>query len=162
MRGKVGEGGGIFNSDAEISLYYATLAGNVAPSGAGIYDDDGYGTLRDSILASNHPSPAAKAEADCKQNVHADTLTSLGGNVIAEGGCVTKRTSSDVVTARPGLAVLAANGGPTRTMALVASSPAVNLAHGDCLATDQRGMPRPTAGTCDAGAYQLAARARPH
>lgn len=162
--GKAGEGGGIFNYDAEVSLYYATLAGNVAPSGAGIYEDDGYGTLRDSILASNHPTLAAKAEQDCKQNVHADTLTSLGGNVIAQGGCVTARTSSDVVTARPGLSALAANGGPTRTMALAASSPAVDLAHGDCLPTDQRGVPRPTAGTCDAGAYQLAARprAKPH
>ena len=158
--GKVGAGGGVYNDDGGISLYFATISGNVAPDGAGVYSTGGgYGTLRDSIVSQNHPSPASKAEADCKVLARVDLLVSLGGNVIAQGGCVTARTSTDVVSARPELLPLAANGGPTKTMALMASSPAINAAHGDCLPTDQRGMGRPSAGACDAGAYQLVGKA---
>lgn len=160
--GMAGEGGGIFDDDGGVSLYYATVSGNVAPAGAGIYTSDGYGTLRDSIIAGNHPSMASKGEADCKGNLHKYVLTSIGGNVIAQGGCVATRTSTDTVTTKAGLLALAANGGPTKTMALTASSPAVNAAHGDCLSTDQRGMPRPSKGLCDAGAFQLVAKASGH
>lgn len=158
--GKVGEGGGLYAYDSAFALYYATVDANVAAAGAGEYaTDSGSGTARDSIISQNHPSAASKAEADCKGSVHADLFVSLGGNVIGQGGCVATRTASDVVSTKPGLLALAANGGPTKTMALMAASPAVNAAHGDCLATDQRGMPRPATGRCDAGAYQLAGKA---
>jgi hypothetical protein len=40
------------------------------------------------------------------------------------------------------------------TMALAASSPPVDTGSG-CLATDQRGVPRPQGAGCDAGAYEL-------
>ncbi|HLK45859.1 MAG TPA: choice-of-anchor Q domain-containing protein [Acidimicrobiales bacterium] len=161
--GKAGEGGGLYGYDSSFALYYATVDGNVAPAGAGEYTtDSASGTTRDSIISQNHPSAASKAEADCKGSAHVDLLVSLGGNVVGQGGCVATRTASDVVSAKPGLLALAANGGPTETMALTASSPAVNAAHGDCLATDQRGMPRPSTGRCDAGAYQLVGKAAAH
>ncbi len=58
----------------------------------------------------------------------------------------------------PRLAPLANNGGPTRTMAIGANSPAFN--GGDpsgqgCPASDQRGITRPQAGLCDLGAFEL-------
>jgi len=48
------------------------------------------------------------------------------------------------------------NGGPTKTMALSASSPALDA--GDdatCEATDQRGVSRPQGSHCDIGAFEL-------
>ena len=52
----------------------------------------------------------------------------------------------------PQLRALLSNGGPTPTMALRPTSPAID-AGGDCGGTDQRGAPRDR--RCDAGAYEL-------
>jgi uncharacterized repeat protein (TIGR01451 family) len=55
----------------------------------------------------------------------------------------------------PDLGALADNGGPTETDALLTGSPAIGKAlASSCPATDQRGVPRPTA--CDIGAFQTA------
>jgi hypothetical protein len=162
--GHVGEGGAVYNDDEEVSLYFSTVSGNVAASGAAFYiGTDGDGTLRDSIVTLNHPSIASKAEADCHAATRGNRLTSLGGNVVASPGCLATRLPSDKVSVKPDLLALAANGGPTRTMALTGSSPALGAALGDCVATDQRGLPRPTKGVCDSGAYELVpATARAH
>lgn len=154
----VGEGGAFYTYDGNVDSWFATIAGNVAASGSGFYGtDDGSGTLRDSILTTNHPSAASKAENDCRATSNYSYLESLGGNVIGQASCVAARTPSDDVSSKPELGPLAANGGPTMTMALLTHSPAINLAAGDCLPTDQRGEPRPGNGHCDAGAYQLVA-----
>ncbi len=157
--GHVGEGGGIYSYDGNVDNYFTTIVGNVAPSGAAYYGtDSGSGSLRDSIVALNHPALSAKGDDDCHATAKADYLVSLGGNVLAQANCLDKATPSDVVTAKPMLAPLAANGGPTMTMALMTKSPAINAAPGDCLATDQRGVARPTSGHCDSGAFQLATK----
>ncbi len=56
----------------------------------------------------------------------------------------------------PKLGTLAANGGPTKTLALLAGSPALNKAGAAPCATakDQRGVKRPQRGACDIGAYE--------
>jgi predicted outer membrane repeat protein len=69
-----------------------------------------------------------------------------------------------VSTLRSTLGPLASNGGPTKTHALLATSPAVGaVPSGDCtdwngnaVATDQRRQPRPnpSGSNCDAGAYE--------
>jgi predicted outer membrane repeat protein len=64
--------------------------------------------------------------------------------------------SSAMPVIDPRLSAPANNGGPTRTMALQAGSPAINAGNG-CLATDQRGAPR--VGTCDVGAFEFGATA---
>ena len=48
------------------------------------------------------------------------------------------------------------NGGLTKTLALVAGSPAIDAAGPDCPPpdTDQRGFPRPQGGACDIGAFE--------
>ena len=51
------------------------------------------------------------------------------------------------------------NGGPTKTMALLSGSPAINAgscvdANGNPLLVDQRGFPRPQVTGCDIGAYE--------
>ena len=56
----------------------------------------------------------------------------------------------------PLLGPLADNGGSTLTHALLPGSPAINaILAGDCaVATDQRGMARPSGGGCDIGAFE--------
>ncbi len=153
-----GEGGGIYNAAESTSLYYTTLAGNAAQVGGGLYEGEGtsdsYATLRDSILVANTTAPGAHAASNCFSVDPVDVATSLGGNVLSSGACVVTPAAGDVVSANPRLGPLAQNGGPTKTMALLASSPAIDAAHGDCVTTDQRGVPRPTTGRCDSGAYQ--------
>ena len=59
----------------------------------------------------------------------------------------------------PNLGPLADNGGPTRTHALLAGSPAVAgvpASGSGCLARDQRGVARPQGDACDIGAYENA------
>jgi uncharacterized repeat protein (TIGR01451 family) len=82
-------------------------------------------------------------------------LTSNGHNVESADTCGFSGTG-DAHGVDPKLAPLADNGGPTRTEALLAGSPAINA--GDpalCPATDQRGVTRPQEGACDAGAFEL-------
>ncbi len=56
----------------------------------------------------------------------------------------------------PKLGPLAANGGPTPTMLPGAGSAAINALVGvPCPGTDQRGLPRPQLGGCDAGAVEV-------
>ncbi|MGQ0593935.1 MAG: choice-of-anchor Q domain-containing protein [Gammaproteobacteria bacterium] len=80
---------------------------------------------------------------------------------------------TDIVPAGPLgaiLAPLADNGGPTRTHALVAGSPAVDAVKRGCPPpfTDQRGFARPVDGdgdgraACDVGAFELAAQPLPN
>ncbi len=78
------------------------------------------------------------------------TVISGGGNVSTDASC---GTSTVVLLASLALGALADNGGPTQTIALGAGSTAIGAGSG-CIATDQRGVSRPTTGPCDAGAYQ--------
>jgi predicted outer membrane repeat protein len=158
--GAKGYGGGIYSyEDAAATLSYTTISGNVASVGAGYYGDGttGYtssGALNSSILSGNTTTVGGSTAANCAYATAGEDLNSVGDNVIGSG-CVTAVMPSDAVTKTPGLNALAANGGPTKTMALKATSPAVNLSSGPCPATDQRGQARP--GTkCDSGAYQVA------
>jgi hypothetical protein len=59
----------------------------------------------------------------------------------------------------PKLGPLAANGGPTKTLALGAGSPAINAVPASgagCPTTDQRGVKRPYGPACEIGAYERA------
>jgi CSLREA domain-containing protein len=61
------------------------------------------------------------------------------------------------LVAAPGLGPLTDNGGPTKTMALLPGSTAVDQVAAPCGTTpDQRGVARPQGAGCDAGAYELA------
>ena len=89
----------------------------------------------------------------------ASIVGSCGGTVSDGGGNVTgpAATSCAGLVAAPGLGPLADNGGPTQTMALLLGSPAIDLIKPPCGTTpDQRGVPRPQGGGCDAGAYEFA------
>jgi hypothetical protein len=89
----------------------------------------------------------------------------ISGPGIADGG--NNFTFPDATcpgtVADPLLGVLADNGGPTMTQALLAGSPAIDAvpAGADCPATDQRTITRPQGAACDSGAYEVEVPAPP-
>jgi hypothetical protein len=88
------------------------------------------------------------------RNCSGTGITSMGHNL--EGGADCQFTArGDLRNKKPRLGALKNNGGPTRTHALRASSPAINAASNSaCPATDQRGISRPKGPRCDIGAFE--------
>lgn len=168
----VAHGGGIYStSSAEIHVTNSTLSGNIAgEEGGGIYtyntsytyltnvtlsdnvaSTNGGGIYNDGFLEFINTIIANSTGGDC------DTLTAPGNilpssthNLVEDGTCGADYSGD------PMLDVLADNGGPTQTHALLEGSPAID--HGSlafCPATDQRGVSRPIGGGCDIGAFEL-------
>jgi hypothetical protein len=138
-----GEGGAILNAGT-LSLAGSTLAHNSAADDGGALF--GPATVTTSILALN------TAGGDCSQPVTDD------GDNLADDATCGLTAPTDISATPAGLAPgrLADNGGPTKTVALEASSPAVGAVKNkaSCATPDQRGVARPV--PCDIGAVQLA------
>jgi len=78
------------------------------------------------------------------------TVADLGGNLSWPAGNDCPGYQAD-----PLLVPLADNGGQTRTMALLAGSPAIDAGdYTTCAPTDQRGVTRPQGAVCDSGAFE--------
>jgi CSLREA domain-containing protein len=151
--GASGFGGGILSgSGSRFTLRYSTVSGNYAKQGGGVYGMT-YGTVLSSILSGNRTAKHG-SESDCDVSATAYRLSSNGGNVLGEKSCVFTTTSGDKVSKKPHLGKLKDNGGPTKTMAISAKSPAVGRATYLVPSTDQRGHQRPS-NHADAGAYEL-------
>ena len=130
-----GVAGGVF------TLRSVTVTANNVPIG-GLNASSGATTVQNSIIAF-HAMP------DCGGVLP----TSLGNNLDADTSCQFS-APTDVSSADPRLAPLAANGGLTSTHALLAGSPAINT--GDPFTAppaDQRGFPR--VGLPDIGAFEF-------
>jgi hypothetical protein len=154
-----GSGGAIWNNSA-LTASSITVSGNNAvgtttSAGGGVYEYDGEGTavLQNSIVANN------SSGGNCSGNI-----TTKGYNLSNDNSC-NFNGPGDVQNANPLLGPLQYNGGPTKTMALGAGSPAIDAGNpsgctdgkGNLLKTDQRGKPRPNTedtGGCDIGAYE--------
>ena len=147
-------GGAMFITDGVVTILNSTIIDNNAPGGTagGLFvgtfgDSDATLTLQNSIVANN-------GDFNCIQFFGAGTvsLTSLENNVFSDGTCAP--IGNDQIVADAGVDVLADNGGPTLTHALLAGSPAIDAANtAVCPTTDQRGITRDAA--CDAGAYEF-------
>ncbi len=155
-------GGGIVSS-RPLDLANSTVADNEAPGGgagvlfrlAGIKDSDGTLHLRSSIVATNLSSDDATFATDLDAD---GTLAIDGANDLMQfvGAAVT--LPADTITADPLLLPLADNGGPTRTQALAAGSPAIDAGNDAAeLDTDQRGdgFPRVVGAAADIGAFEV-------
>ena len=90
---------------------------------------------------------------DCTATDPSYKLKSLGGNVLGQKSCVSGLQGSDKVSRNARLGTLQDNGGPTKTMAISAKSPAVGRASYLIPGSDQRGHQRPGK-HADAGAYE--------
>jgi hypothetical protein len=132
----------------------STIAFNVetgASSGAGLYVSFGNTDLESTIIAANFSAGGVA------QNVAVNNTGSLSGanNLIGSSPAVTLPPGT--IGGDPKLLPLHDNGGPTRTHALRAGSPAQNTgAAGNGVTTDQRGtgFPRVVGIAPDIGAFE--------
>jgi uncharacterized repeat protein (TIGR01451 family) len=106
-------------------------------------------TIRNSIVSNN---VSDNVPGNC---FLVKALTSLGHNLESDNSCGFS-AGGDLVDTNPNLGLLADNGGPTQTHALLLPSKAINAAT-SCATLDQRGVSRPVASQCDIGAYEKVA-----
>ena len=146
-------GGGI-GSSSSLILDSVTVTGNTVPFGVGsgsglLLGGSGGASLKNSILAGN------SGAEDCAAFLFAPS--DAGNNLIqTQAGCdFVGGANGNIVGQDPLLGVLRDNGGPTRTHALLAGSPAIDAGDTD-LNTDQRGYARPSGAADDIGAFEEA------
>lgn len=102
------------------------------------------GSLVNTLLATNQPG------GNCF-----GTLVDFGHNLSSDASCAFTNIGS-LNNTDPLLGPLAANGGPTLTMALSLASPALNAADNTSAPPiDQRGFPRPIGAAADIGAFEV-------
>jgi hypothetical protein len=126
-----------------------TIAFNTATFGGGWHTVQGSGVARvgNSIIARNTAASASNGHDVFFPNtpsVPGYKITSLGYNLIGNATGASGWVATDLLGVDPLLDVLADNGGPTWTHALLNGSPAGDAANpGSTLTTDQRGFARP-------------------
>lgn len=135
-------GGAVYAEESHVVMTHVTLANNTAPNGGGTGStNQGSFAIRNSIIVGSSCGIGAGL-----------TLFSDFKNRTDNGSCGAAGFS---IFGPTPLLALSDNGGPTRTMALPFGSPAVDAGTSCPLATDQRGVTRPTFLSCDLGAYEL-------
>lgn len=152
-----GFGGGIGNGGT-LTITNSTLSDNSATLGGGIGNSSGTITLNNSIVANS------TSGGDCSR---VSGTVNAQNSLIEDGlGCV-NGTNTNNKTGDPNLGTFQNNGGTTDTMALGATSIAINAGDNTvCNAAassptfgagglDQRGIARPQGPTCDMGAFEL-------
>lgn len=160
-----GYGGGIDHRGGNLlEIVNSTIVGNHAIKGGGglgagqaytpVSEDLPLGRviLHNTIIARNTSEAGPQ---DCRTNQVA--FESRGHNLDTDGSCFLAGPG-DVARRDPLLGPLAGNGGPTRTLALLPGSPAIDA--GDpagCPKADARGTARPQGATCDIGAFERVA-----
>ncbi len=172
VSGKQGSfGGGILSlgiKNASAIIGFSTIYGNTSGTGGGIWLDpkgNSHITISGSIIAAN----SAQNGPDIS-----GVLTSDGYNLIENvAGVIGLNTSTDRQVALADLKIdptLSNNGGPTKTLALLPGSTAIDAVPQQAcsititdpsgqnmtITTDQRGNPRPDGSEdkCDSGAYE--------
>ena len=170
LNGQQVGGGGILVS-GQLDLSNVTISGNKATceffgnnhcDGAGIYTSFAFVKIKNSILA-NEPG-----NGNC--SINGGDFLSGNHNLSDDATCAFSGVGDmNGVAAGFDPAGLADNGGLTKTMALLPTSPAVDaVLAADCtdwddeiVAADQRGVLRPQGSGCDIGAYEYFASAFP-
>jgi CSLREA domain-containing protein len=148
------QGGGIYSA-AGGRLANVTIANNEAPEGAGLRFLGG-----DRRLASGRQLVAMSVSATIVDANEGGDECLIGGNLRSDHSLAGDDSCGfsgpgDLQNADARLGPLADNGGPTRTHALLAESPAIGVGGPGCATTDQRGTLRPRDGGCEAGAVEL-------
>jgi len=151
-----GFGAGIFANGGPgftVTITNSTFSGNSASGGFGaaIKNNDVAGVIvRNTIIANS------AAGGNCN-----GAITNGGNNIDDGATCGWGAVSGSMSSTNPLLGALANNGGPTRTFALLTSSPAIDgvtfSAPNSAPSTDQRGVARPRGAGFDIGAHEYAA-----
>ena len=146
-----GDTGGISNQGT-LTITNSTISGNSANGSFGGIRNDGTAEIINTIIYGNN----APIAPDCTSS-----LISLGHNLFGTD-CGVVPATADQVKVIPLLGLLADNGGPTLTHALLPGSPAIDAGDDSVLSaphnltTDQRGagFPRFHGAHMDIGAYE--------
>ena len=151
-------GGGIYNAQATAVVRNSTLSGNTSYLGGSIISLYGTTTLKNSILAKG------SSGTNC-YTYFSNAIVSEGYNLSDDASCFSFLNQLGDLNNYPADLSpngLQNNGGSTQTIALLATSPALDrVPVGSCtdssgsLITDQRGVARPQGGACDIGAFEL-------
>jgi CSLREA domain-containing protein len=158
-------GGGAEVSEGKLVMQNVTVAGNSIRDGNGggeglgtglaVYPEEG--EFVNTIVYGNTGSEV-EFLAQCAPAKPEERLISAGHNLEQQPPSGEQRcfeSPTDLI-ADPRLGPLADNGGETDTLALLDSSAAFNAADASrCPSTDQRGLPRPSLGGCDIGAFEV-------
>ena len=157
-------GGGIDDqaqNQGQATILSSTIAGNVARRGANL-DAEGALTLKNSIVADPRNGKGGPGD-NCGNG---SVVDSQGYNIASDSSC-RLRKAGDHEGTDPKLGALKDNGGPTETMAIDSSSPALDQGVDSGIDNDQRGskrpvvfaeVPQPLGGDgSDVGAYELKA-----
>ena len=158
-------GGGIENYGSATVTFSTFLGNSALNGGGGIFNDNNFNnasslTLKNTVLANSF-------YGNCF--VSTGSILSSGYNLSDDTSCTSFFTSTGDMNNTPaGLDPngLQNNGGPTQTIALLATSPAVDAiplsptnyctdVGGNPVTTDQRGIARPQGSACDIGAFEL-------
>jgi subtilisin family serine protease len=139
--GNSARGGGIYNGNqSTLAVTNGTFTGNSGFGGGGIYGAGGPIVLNNTIVAGNSSTlgePNISGGVDAANSFN--NLIGIGGS-----GGLTDGTNANIVGVDASLVLdptLADNGGPTKTHALVAGSPAIGAGNpAFSSATDQRGL----------------------
>jgi CSLREA domain-containing protein len=176
------EGGGIDIEIAEVSITNSTFNGNGSPTGIGgailIVEDGNVSLLNDTLSGDIATPQTGGAEIHATEGQQLNIVNTIVGpaaaglegsecfldisqtsesNIDAGNSCGFEASDGSLNETNPMLEPLAENGGPTKTMALKATSPAISAgSKAACPAIDQRGVTRPQPGdaSCDIGAYE--------
>ena len=144
VHGAPGTTGGIMSTGGTATLRFLTIASN-----AGDLNALGTVKIEGTIIAASTDGP------NC-----VGTIGEQGGYNLDSGKSCGLSLGTDKSSAEPDLGPLAANGGPTETLALLTASPAIDAGGTSatgCPAVDQRGVARPDGAgetVCDIGAYE--------
>jgi hypothetical protein len=158
------DGGGIGGGyRGSLTVLSSTITGNSARSdyeygGGGIFAHAGTLTIKHSIVSGNRSSFAREMGVGSGVAVTTNEFNLFGHD--GDAGVVGFTPGSTDIVPNESLGAillpLADNGGGTKTHALAIGSPALDASPDDatCLATDQRGNPRPRGPACDIGAFE--------
>ncbi|MEO6390912.1 MAG: choice-of-anchor Q domain-containing protein [Pyrinomonadaceae bacterium] len=151
------QGGGIYNRRT-VNLIHVTVNNNSAMTGGGgIYSRNTFQVnSRNSIIGDNYDSSGTAPD-------YFGSFVSQGFNLIENtvGTTITGITTGNILGKDPQLVPIRPRGGPTSTVGLQPTSPAIDAADPvNFVATDQRGVARPQDGDLNAtnlpdiGAYE--------
>jgi CSLREA domain-containing protein len=159
------DGGGIENLgtlEVTNSTFSNNSSAQSSPGGGAIFNGTGRTATLSNTIMANSPSGG-----NCS---NLGTLTDGGYNIDDGTTCGFSATNHSQPSTDPKLDVggLQNNGGPTKTIALLTGSPALNAipkGQSGCattttapITTDQRGVKRPQGTRCDIGAYEKKVR----
>jgi hypothetical protein len=143
-------GGGIFlfGNTGGLSLSNSTVAGNKAIQGGGIYDESASSppaedppVLHNSIIAGNTAAVGSSDLFNASSSSFESAFSLIG--TTAHAAIHETVAGSDITGVNPMLGPLAANGGPTKTQAPLAGSPAIDKGSRFGQTKDQRSLTRP-------------------